>query len=70
MEKTGGNKQLKYILLVSVPAAAYHAVGVEFTLVVEPLLTDQASHNEAFGRVCQSVGLGVIAGPGKIKCSH
>ena len=52
-------------MLASVPAAADHAVGVEFTLVVEPLLTDQASHNDSFGRVRYSVGLGVVAGPGK-----
>jgi len=53
-------------LLASVPAAADQTVGVEFTLVVEPLLTDQASHNDSFGRVGQSVGLGVVAGPGEI----
>ena len=52
-------------MLASVPAAADQTVGVEFTLVVEPLLTDQASHNDSFGRVSQSVGLGVVAGPGK-----
>jgi len=53
-------------LLASVPAAADQTVGVEFTLVVEPLLTNQASHNYSFGRVSQSVGLGVVAGPREI----
>ena len=52
-------------MLASVPAAADQTVGVEFTLVIEPLLTDQASHNDSSGRVSQSMGLGVVAGPGK-----